>query len=122
MYQFAFEKLDVWQDARKLVKEIYVITNTFPIEERFGLISQIRRSALSVCANLAEGSTRKSFKEQAHFTTIAYGSLIELLSHLMLSEDLVFINNDALVRLRGMIQPLSVRINNLRNTQTAKPD
>jgi len=120
MYQFAFERLDVWQDARKLVKEIYIITNRFPNEERFGLTGQIRRSALSVCANLAEGTTRKSYKEQAHFTMIAYGSLIELLNHLILAEDLTFINADELIRLRGMLQPLSVRINNLRNSQMTK--
>lgn len=120
MYHFAFEKLEVWQEARKLVKEIYILTRQFPADEKFGLTSQIRTSAVSVCANLAEGCTRKSYKEQMHFSSIAYGSLIELLSHLILSEDLSFIQKQELEKLRSEIQPLSVRITNLRATQAAK--
>lgn len=120
MYQFGFEKLDVWQEARKLVKEVYLLTQRFPSEEKFGMVSQVRRAAVSVCANIAEGSTRKSYKEQVNFSTIAYGSLIELLNHLILACDLHFITMDDLEKLRSQIQPLSVRINNLRNAQLNK--
>jgi len=68
MYTYSFEKLEVWKLARELVKEIYRLTEKFPSEEKFGLIGQLRRASVSVSSNLAEGSSRKSAKEQAHFT------------------------------------------------------
>lgn len=118
-YKFSFEKLEVWQLARILVKEIYQLTEKFPDKEKFGLTNQMRRSAVSVCANLAEGATRNSAKDQAHFSSIAYGSLIELLNHLILSNDLKFITEEELSLLREKIQPLSLKINNLRNKQVS---
>lgn len=90
------------------------------MEEKFGLVGQIRRAAVSVCANLEEESTRKSWKEQMHFSAIAYGSLIEFLNHLILFQDLWFIENHEPEKLRDMIQLLSVGIKNLRNAQAAK--
>jgi len=120
MYQFGFEKLEVWQDARKLTVEIYRLTEKYPEREKFGLTNQLRRASVSVAANIAEGTTRASAKEQAHFSSISYGSLIETLSHLITSVDLNFITAEELLALRNMIQPLSLKINNLRNTQLAK--
>lgn len=116
-YKFSFEKLEVWQTARLLVGDIYRVTQKFPESERFGLTNQMRRSANSVCANLAEGGTRISSKEQAHFTSISYGSLIELLNHLIISNDLNFLEEEKLIELRAKIQPLSIKINNLRSKQ-----
>lgn len=120
MYQFGFEKLEVWQDARKLTVEIYRLTENYPEREKFGLTNQLRRATVSVGANIAEGTTRSSAKEQAHFSSISYGSLMETLSHLVTSVDLGFITAEELAMLRNMIQPLSLKINNLRNTQLAK--
>jgi four helix bundle protein len=120
MYQFGFEKLEVWQDARKLTVEIYRLTEKFPEKEKFGLTNQIRRASVSVGANIAEGAARLSAKEQAHFSAIAYGSLMETMSHLITSFDLSFISNDELEMMRNLIQPLSLKINNLRNSQLAK--
>ncbi len=116
-YEFSFEKLQVWQLARVIVVDIYKITEKFPGKEIFGLVSQMRRAAISVCANIAEGSTRGSFKEQARFTTIAYGSLIELLNHIILSSDLGYIPVNEVEIFRKKIRPLSVKINNLRIRQ-----
>ena len=65
MREFSFEKLEVWQIARKFTKEIYRISSIFPDEEKFGLTSQIRRAAVSVSSNIAEGSSRRSGIEQA---------------------------------------------------------
>ena len=62
-YQFSFEKLEVWQTARLLVGDIYLVTRNFPESERFGLTNQMRRAANSVCANLADGGTRQSSKD-----------------------------------------------------------
>ena len=120
MYQFGFEKLDVWQEARKLTTDIYKLTEKFPEKEKVGLTNQIRRSVVSIAANIAEGTTRFSAKEQAHFSSISYGSLIELISHLIVSLDLGYLTQEELDLLRNKIQPLSLKINNLRNTQLAK--
>lgn len=116
-YKFSFEKLEVWQTARIVVGNIYRITQHFPESEKFGLTNQLRRAATSVCANLAEGSTRSSSKEEAHFTSIAYGSLIEVLNHLIIANGLSFLEREILDELRSNIHPLSLKINNLRNKQ-----
>ena len=67
MKVFSFEDLTVWKDSKELTKDIYSITSSFPDNEKFGMVSQMRRSAISVCSNLAEGSSRTSSKDQAHF-------------------------------------------------------
>jgi four helix bundle protein len=58
MYQYGFEKLNVWQNSRDLAKRIYILTNEFPEEEKFGLVSQMRRAIISVSSNIAEGSPK----------------------------------------------------------------
>lgn len=122
MYRFGFEKLEVWQKARKLTVEIYRLTEKFPEREKFGLTNQLRRASVSIGANIAEGATRSSAKEQAHFSSISYGSLMETMSHLIISVDLNFITEEDLLLLRNMIQSLSLKINNLRNTQLANAE
>ena len=119
-HQFSFEKLDVWQTARVLAKNIYLTTRSLPAEEKYGLTQQIRRSALSVCANLAEGTTRITAKDQAHFTTISFSSMMELLNHLIIAFDLEYINEEALKNFRAQIQPLSVKLSNLKKSQLSR--
>ena len=119
-YQFSFEKLAVWQLARKLATAVYKVTQSFPAEEKFSLVSQIRRSAVSVSANIAEGTTRQTAKDQAHFTTISYSSLMELFNHLIIAADLGYIRNDELVVYRQQIQQLSVKLSNLRASQVKR--
>ena len=85
--QYSFEKLRVRQAARGLSKKIYLATADFPQRERYGLTSQCNRAAVSVAANLAEGTSRQSRKDQAHFSEIAYGSLTELACLLILAKD-----------------------------------
>ena len=116
-YQFSFERLDVWQLSRKLSVSIYKRTQSFPLEEKYSLTSQTRRSALSVSANIAEGTTRVSAKDQSHFTTIAFSSLMELFNHLIIASDLGYINEDELNKYRQQIQPLSVKLSNLKASQ-----
>ena len=117
MYKYSFEKLDVWQLSRELVKDIYTITNDFPIDEKYGLISQVKRATISVSSNLAEGAARKTAKDQAHFTTIAYGSLMELLNQLILASDLDYISIEKLSELRPKIEAIGNKLNSLRNSQ-----
>ena len=81
---YSFETLDVWKEARKFAVKVYKLTKQLPSEEKFGLTSQMRRSCISISTNLAEGSSRESLKEQARFTEISFGSLLELLNHSIL--------------------------------------
>jgi four helix bundle protein len=71
MYKFYFEKLEVWQNARQFVKDIYKVTEAFPKEEQFGITNQIRRASLSITANISEGFSRQSNKEKSRFINIA---------------------------------------------------
>lgn len=80
----------VWQEAMKLAKAIYALTSGFPAEERFGLSSQMRRAAVSIPSNIAEGAARGSKKELLHFLTISRGSLSELDTQLTLASTLGF--------------------------------
>ncbi len=116
-YQFPYEKLEVWQDARQLVKEVYKTTKQFPVEEKFGLTNQVNRAAVSIASNLAEGSGRTSLKDQAHFSQLAYGSLMEVACQVTMANDLGFVPEDALNLLRSDILKLSNKINALRKSQ-----
>ncbi|MCD9096638.1 four helix bundle protein [Luteimonas fraxinea] len=82
--------LKVWQEAMVLATEIYAATASFPNDERFGLVSQLRRAAVSVPSNIAEGCARASDRELLHFLHVARGSLAELDTQLRLSERLGF--------------------------------
>ena len=94
MYTFSFEKLEVWKEAIQLSKDIYKVTSTFPDEEKFGLVSQIKRATNSIAANLAEGTSRITSKDKAHFTTIAFNTTMEVLNHLIVSKELEFISEE----------------------------
>lgn len=87
-----FTDLKVWQEAHKLAIIIYKITDNFPDREKFGLISQLRRAAVSVTSNIAEGFSRFSPKEKLQFYSIAHGSLTEIENQIILARDLEFIN------------------------------
>ena len=80
-----YKELKIWQESMRLAKEAYLVSSGFPQEERFGLVSQIRRCAVSVPSNIAEGAGRKSDKEFLHFLSMASGSLYELETQLLLS-------------------------------------
>ena len=83
-----FEQLEVWQQAHSLVLRVYHITSEMPPEEKFGLISQMRRAAVSVPANIAEGFKRRSRPDKAHFYNMAQASLEELRYYFILCRDL----------------------------------
>ena len=122
MYKYSFEKLEVWQLSRELVKEIYRVTSSFPIEEQFGLTRQLRRASISISSNLAEGFSRKSWKDQAHFTQMSYGSLMEVLNQLIISVDLEMINKNDLDDLRPKIEMIGNKLNSFRNSQLTRTD
>jgi four helix bundle protein len=118
--EYAFEMLRVWQAARKLTKSIYLTTSNFPQHEIYGLTSQCNRAVVSVAANLAEGSSRQGRKDQAHFSEIAYGSLMELACLLILCQDLGMLSIDTEQVLRGTIEEVSVQLNALHRSQRSR--
>lgn len=89
-------ELKIWQKAKELALEVYQVTAAFPDEEKYGLTSQIKRSAISIPSNIAEGAGRNSDKEFSYFLSIANGSSYELQTQLMLAEGLLLIPSDTL--------------------------
>jgi four helix bundle protein len=110
---YSFEKLDVWNDARVLTKIIYSMTKEFPDDEKFGITSQMRRSAISVSSNIAEGSYRSTAKDKSNFMTLAYSSLMELLNQTITSLDLKYINENQYIEIRNQIEKISNKLNSL---------
>lgn len=113
---YGFEKLEVWHDAKNLAVLIYKMTDSLPNTEKFGLVNQIRRAIISVSSNIAEGSTRSTKKDQAHFYTMAYSSMIEVLSQLIISNELGYISQFKLAEVRGEIEKVTNKLNALRNS------
>nr|WP_321410869.1 four helix bundle protein [uncultured Carboxylicivirga sp.] len=111
MYTYSFEKLEIWQLSRELVKNIYQVTTDFPDSEKFGLTNQLRRASVSISSNIAEGNGRNSKKDKARFIEIAYSSLLEVLNQLILSNDLDFISDITLSDFRIQINELSNKLN-----------
>ena len=110
-----FEQMEVWQVSHRLVLDVYKVTRGFPKEERFGLVSQMRRCAVSVPANIAEGFKRRGKGEKMRFYNIAEGSLEELRYYLILSRDLGYLPqadafNPRLVSLGRMLTKLNSAI------------
>src|SRR5207249_922227 len=87
-----FCDLEVWRKAHRVVLDVYKLTNPFPKSERFGVVSQLRRAAYSIPANIAEGFGRRSTKELLHFLAVSNGSLEELRYFLLLSRDLCYLS------------------------------
>jgi four helix bundle protein len=98
-----FREYDIWKTAMQIAKETYTLTKTFPEDEKFGLISQVRRAAVSIPANIAEGAGRKTQKEFAQYLHISQGSAFELETHLLLSLELNYIHDKDL---EIIIEPL----------------
>jgi four helix bundle protein len=89
-----FEDLKVWRKAHELVLRTYRVTNEFPNEEKFGLVSQMRRAAVSIAANIAEGFKKRTLKDKANFYNVSQGSLEELKYYLILCVDLGYLQNN----------------------------
>jgi len=114
--------LDTWRLAKALAGRIYLLTARFPKEERFGLVDQMRRAGVSVMSNLAEGCGRTSARDQAYFSQIAFGSLLELDAQLQLSVDLNFFKIDDYANIRMLILELVKKISALRASQLKRAD
>ncbi len=113
---FSFENLKVYQLSRNLVRDIYILQNSFPKEERYALGDQVRRAAVSITANLAEGSGRQSIREKIHFIEIAFGSMTEVYCELQIACDLKYIDNNRFESLRPQFTELAKMLSGLRNS------
>lgn len=116
MYTYPFEKLEVWHAAKNLVVKIYKLTASFPVEEKFGMVSQMRRAAVSICSNLAEGSGRSTSKDQGHFYSLSYSSLMELLNQLLIALELQWLTEGDFNETRQDLERISAKINSLRKS------
>lgn len=113
MYSSNFEKLEVWQKSHQFVLSVYKITKLFPKEELYALTSQLRRSASSVPANIVEGNEKKSTKEYIQFLYTAKSSLAETKYHLLLAQDLRYINKITFDELLIKINEIGKMLNGL---------
>jgi four helix bundle protein len=109
----SFEDLEVWKKAKDLVLKTYKVTEDFPKDEIFGVTSQIKRAALSVPANIAEGFGRYHYLDKAKFYLNARGSLFELKSHMLITADLGFLDGILAAQLIENIDQLGIKLNNL---------
>ncbi len=107
------EKLDVWNRAVDFVVAVDQITEAFPKEEKFGLTSQVRRAAVSVPANIAEGAGRNSFKEFIHFLSNAQGSASEVETELLIAHRLGYLDENNYLGLRASLDNLGRMITGL---------
>lgn len=117
---YSFEKLKVWQEAKKLVVDVYNLLDNFPKFEKYALCDQIRRAIVSVPSNIAEGSGRRSLKEQIHFLEISYGSLMETYNQLLIAIDLTYITEESVEAIKPSIDSVAKMINGLSNSYSEK--
>lgn len=117
MKVYSFEKLLAWQHSKSLSLWIYQQTKEFPGSEQFGFISQMRRAAISISSNIAEGSSRMTEKDQNNFYTISYSSSIELLNQLIIAKDLNYLNEEKYMEGRNLIEKQTFLISKLRSSK-----
>ncbi len=106
-----YTELEVWKQARVLASYIYQITASFPVTKQYGIVSQMRKCAVSIPSNIAEGSGRQHEKETLHFLSISRGSLYELETQIYISNDLNFISEDICENCLNKIENLGKLIN-----------
>ena len=117
---YSFEKLKAWQEAKKLVVEVYHLLDGFPQFEKYALCDQIRRAIVSVPSNITEGTGRMSIKEQIHFLEVAYGSLMETYNQLLIAIELTYITEESVETIKPSIDAAAKMINGLRNANIKK--
>jgi len=116
MFTFNFEKLDVWQAAIQFADLIYQITKKFPEQERFGLTNQMRRAAVSISSNIAEGSSRASRTDFARFVEIATGSLFEVVSQSRVTLNQQFLSRSDYEQIAGAAEKQCRMLSGLRKS------
>ena len=117
-----YRNLLVWQKAHGLTLSVYRVTNDFPQEERFGMTSQLRRSAVSIQANVAEGAGRRTARDFAHFIDIALGSTNEVECLIILARDLEYINDASVLGVKTQVTEVRRMLTVLSQTIRSKSE
>lgn len=115
-----FQELLIWDRSHKLALQVYGVTDKFPTREQFGLANQLRRAAVSIPSNIAEGFERNSTKDFAHFLVIARGSIAEVKAQLLLAKDLGYITPDVCTVLLGEATEIHRMLNKFKTTMEKK--
>ncbi len=115
-----YSELIAWQKAMDLTQETYTATGRFPKEEIYGLTSQLRKAVVSIPSNIAEGQGRKSTNEFLHHLSIAYGSLMEVETQILIAERLVYLDRQSVERLMECAAEVGRLINGLSNSLSAR--
>lgn len=118
--RFQFQRLELWQEGRHLYRMVTAIVREFPREEQFGLAHQMRRSARSVCANVAEGAGRNSDRDFAQFGEIAYGSAMEIASDAFLAPDEHYVSQQEVAQLLDQIEKVAAKASGLYRRLTGR--
>jgi four helix bundle protein len=113
-YIKSYKDLIVWQKSISLVKEIFLLTQLFPESELYGLVSQMRRSSISIPSNIAEGYGRRSPKEFAQFYSIAYGSALELETQIIIAKEVGFLNNNDSIKADALLLEVLKMLNSMK--------
>lgn len=116
MEVYGYRKLIAYQKAKEVVKRSYKLLNKFPAEERFALCDQLRRASISITSNIAEGVTRYSVKDKAHFIEISYGSLMEVSSQFEIAEELGYISSEERLSMDQLIEEVARLLSGLQKT------
>lgn len=98
-----FRKLKVYTIAKELVRSVYLMVDTFPMKEKYGLTDQLRRAVISIPSNIAEGLGRSTHKDKGHFMQIAYGSLMEVLAQVDIACDVGYISMEQFLKIEELI-------------------
>ncbi len=122
MKENGFRQLRVYNEAIEWIAEIYLLLQHFPQEERYALCDQIKRAAVSVTSNIAEGTSRTSRKEYAHFLEISYGSLMEVQSQLDVSLKIGYITQEMHTNMDNRITTISKMLSGLRYSILSKEE
>ncbi len=125
MEVFGYRKLIAYQKAKEVVKRTYKLLKKFPAEERFAMCDQLRRASVSITSNIAEGITRFSVKDKAHFIEMSYGSLLEVSSQFEIAEELGYITTEDRMSMDNLIEEeariLSGLLNSFKPSTEQKP-
>lgn len=116
MEVFGYRKLIAYQKAKEVVKRTYKLLKKFPAEERYAMSDQLRRASVSITSNIAEGVTRYSVKDKAHFIEMAFGSLMEISSQIEIAEELGYITTEDRMSMDELIREDARLLSGLQNS------
>lgn len=120
MYLKSYKELIVWQKSVQLVKEMFILTNNFPRSEIYGITSQMRRAAVSIPSNIAEGYGRRSVKEYAQFFYISYGSALELETQLIVAKELNLASDREFEKSEQLLEEVLKMLNSMTSKMRLK--